>query len=60
MDGVPAEGAMFPIAKPVLPIQGIADYWSREIDPPASKNELIDILVAWRESFGVNVGQLLG
>jgi hypothetical protein len=39
---------MFPIAKAALSIENIANYWSREIDPPASKNELLDNLVsAW-------------
>ena len=43
-----AEGAMFPIAKPALSFGEISDYWSREISPPASSNELLDILVsAW-------------
>jgi hypothetical protein len=43
-----AEGAMFPIAKPALSFGEISDYWSREISPPASSNELLDTLVsAW-------------
>src|SRR6516165_8963446 len=44
-----AEGApMFPIAKPTLSFQETADYWSREIWPPASSHELLSILVsAW-------------
>jgi hypothetical protein len=43
-----AEGAMFPIAKAALSFLDISDYWSREIRPPASKDELLDTLVsAW-------------
>jgi len=39
---------MFPIAKPTLSFQETADYWSREIWPPASSHELLSILVsAW-------------
>jgi hypothetical protein len=39
---------MFPIAKPVLSFLEISDYWSREIRPPASPNELLSMLVsAW-------------
>jgi hypothetical protein len=39
---------MFPIAKPVLSFGEISDYWSREISPPASSNELLDTLMsAW-------------
>ena len=39
---------MFPIAKPALSFGEISDYWSREISPPASSNELLNILVsAW-------------
>jgi hypothetical protein len=39
---------MWTITKAALSIEDIANYWSREIDPPRSKNELLDILVsAW-------------
>ena len=39
---------MFPIAKSTPSFREIADYWSREIHPPASSNELLSILVsAW-------------
>jgi len=39
---------MFPVAKSTLSFGEIADYWSREIRPPASSNELLSILVsAW-------------
>jgi hypothetical protein len=39
---------MFPIAEAALSFREIADYWSREIHPPASSNELLSILVrAW-------------
>jgi hypothetical protein len=39
---------MFPIAKFALSFRAISDYWSRKISPPASSNELLDILVsAW-------------
>jgi hypothetical protein len=43
-----AEGAMFPIAKATLSFLDISNYWSRDIRPPASSNELLSILVsAW-------------
>src|SRR5262249_2341225 len=43
-----AEGAVFPIAKAALSLLEISDYWSREIRPSASPNELLSILVsAW-------------
>jgi hypothetical protein len=39
---------MFPISKDTLPFLEIADYWSREIQPPASRNELLAHLeAAW-------------
>jgi hypothetical protein len=39
---------MFPIREPALSIVDIADYWSRDIRPSASSNELLSILVsAW-------------
>ncbi len=39
---------MFPIAKATLSFREISDYWSREIDPPASQRELLRILEsAW-------------
>jgi hypothetical protein len=39
---------MFPISKEKLTFREIADYWSREIWPPAPANELLDIIVrAW-------------
>jgi hypothetical protein len=42
------EGAIFPITKGKLSLQEISDYWSREIKPPASKNELYVLLErAW-------------
>jgi hypothetical protein len=41
-----AEGAMFPIATSTLSFGEIADYWSREMQPPASWNELLSILVS--------------
>ena len=37
---------MFPITKRALSVRDIADYWSREIDPRASKYELLNTLVA--------------
>jgi hypothetical protein len=46
---------MFPISKVDLSFLEIADYWSREIQPPASKSELLDLLIRawWRgEIFG--------
>jgi hypothetical protein len=43
-----AEGAMFPIGKHKLSLQEISDYWSREIQPPASGKELYRLLEsAW-------------
>jgi hypothetical protein len=43
-----AEGAIFPITKSKLPLHEISDYWSREIQPPASQNELYAFLErAW-------------
>jgi len=46
---------MFPISKVDLSFLEIADYWSREIQPPASKWELLDLLIRawWR-------GEILG
>ena len=39
---------MFPIREATLSFGEISDYWSREIQPPASPDELLDILVgAW-------------
>ena len=39
---------MYPIAEATLSLHDIAEYWSREIRPPASSNELLSILVsAW-------------
>ena len=39
---------MFPITKRALSFGEISDYWSRQISPPASSNELLDILLsAW-------------
>jgi hypothetical protein len=39
---------MLRIAKATLSFSEISDYWSREISPPASSNELLDTLVsAW-------------
>jgi hypothetical protein len=39
---------MFPITEATLSLHDIAEYWSREIRPPASSNELLGILVsAW-------------
>src|ERR1700733_15436855 len=46
---------MFPISRVVLPFIEISDYWSREIRPPASSGELLDLLIRawWRgEVFG--------
>src|SRR6516162_6656510 len=43
-----AECAMFPIAKNKLSFREISDYWSREIQPPASQLELLGLLEeAW-------------
>jgi len=46
---------MFPIADETLSFSEIADYWSREIRPPASDLELLQALSAawWR-------GQIVG
>jgi hypothetical protein len=41
-----AEGAMFPITEATLSIEDIADYWSREIAPPVTKDELLRLLLA--------------
>jgi hypothetical protein len=39
---------MFPIAKDALSLHDISDYWSREINPPASSRELFRVLeAAW-------------
>ena len=39
---------MFPIAKPALSFGEISDYWSREISPPASWEEILYTLQsAW-------------
>ncbi len=39
---------MFPISAATLPLVKIADYWSREIEPPASRDELLALLeLAW-------------
>jgi hypothetical protein len=39
---------MFPITKVDLSFLEISDYWSREIQPPASRWELLDLLIrAW-------------
>jgi hypothetical protein len=43
-----AECAMFPIAKNKLSFREISDYWSREIQSPASQFELLGLLEkAW-------------
>src|SRR5262245_26555363 len=43
-----AEGAMFPKTELALSFREISDYWSREMRPTASSNELLSILVsAW-------------
>lgn len=41
---------MFPIGETTLSFEEISNYWSREITPPASSNELLDLLVSawWR------------
>ena len=36
---------MFPISQRTLTFWEIADYWSREIKPPASHSELLDLLI---------------
>jgi hypothetical protein len=42
------EGAVFPVAKSTLSFREIADYWSREIRPSASYNDLLNLLMsAW-------------
>jgi hypothetical protein len=39
---------MFPIAEDALSLRDISDYWSREINPPASWEELFHVLeAAW-------------
>ena len=39
---------MFPRHEPALSLRKISDFWSRRIDPPASSDELLSILVgAW-------------
>lgn len=39
---------MFPIGKPKLSLREIANYWAREIQPPASQNELLrELEAAW-------------
>jgi hypothetical protein len=39
---------MFPISKETISLRDIADYWSREISPPATVTELLDLMVrAW-------------
>src|SRR5262245_51347606 len=39
---------MFPISQRTLTFWKIADYWSREIKPPAPHSELLDLLIqAW-------------
>jgi hypothetical protein len=39
---------MFPIPKGKLSFREIADFWSREIQPPASRKELLALLEeAW-------------
>ena len=39
---------MFPIPKDKLSFRQIADFWSREIQPPASRKELLALLEeAW-------------
>jgi hypothetical protein len=45
---------MFPISNETLTFSKIADYWSREIKPPASKSELLDLLIRawWRGEIG--------
>jgi hypothetical protein len=41
---------MFPIGETTLSFEEISNYWSREIRPPASPNELLNLLVSawWR------------
>jgi hypothetical protein len=45
-----AEVALFPIGDAKLSFLAIANYWSREIQPPASRNELLGVLESafWR------------
>jgi hypothetical protein len=39
---------MFPIGKSKLSLREIANYWAREIQPPASWSELLELLdAAW-------------
>jgi hypothetical protein len=43
-----AEGAMFPITKAALSFGEVADYWTREMHPPASWEEILRTLEsAW-------------
>jgi hypothetical protein len=44
---------MFPISDDTLPLRDIADFWSREIRPPATFNELLRCLESawWRGEF---------
>jgi hypothetical protein len=53
-----AEGAMFPVAKSTLCFGEIADYWSREIQPPASWDEILRTLESawWLGEFRGNSG----
>jgi hypothetical protein len=41
---------MFPISKETLSFREISDFWSREVSPPASRNELLNLLISawWR------------
>jgi hypothetical protein len=41
---------MFPLSADKLSFRGIAEFWSREIQPPASRDELVDEMEAawWR------------
>jgi hypothetical protein len=49
---------MFPISDATLSLSKIADYWSREIKPGASRLELLKLLESawWREEFVPQVG----
>jgi hypothetical protein len=52
---------MFPISEDDLSFSRIADYWSREIYPPASRSEVLDLLIRawWRgELFGDSASRL--
>jgi hypothetical protein len=44
---------MFPLSADILPLVEIADFWSREIRPPASRDELLACLESawWRGEF---------